>query len=191
VFGVAHILVKLNRYDEAEALQRKVLDTRRRVLGERHPDTVWSKQELARVAEHRGGPDHEAEAIALFREVIEARREVLGPDHFDTLRAMQELGNMHLRARQLPEAEEVYRAELEGWKRALGEDDAGTITCESTLGEAIARRGDFDAGLTMLEDAKARMERQHGNMMQDAHWIRWRVVVARKARDKGSWDGVE
>ncbi|WP_406673533.1 tetratricopeptide repeat protein [Nonomuraea sp. N2-4H] len=72
---LAFLLFGLGRLDEAETELRAVLEVRRRVFGEEHPDTLTSRGNLASVLGNLGRLE---EAEAGHRAVLEARRRVLG-----------------------------------------------------------------------------------------------------------------
>ena len=69
------------KYAEAEPLYRNALAIRRRVLGEDHPDTATSYNNLALPPRGQG---KYAEAEPLYRKALAIRRGVLGEDHPDT-----------------------------------------------------------------------------------------------------------
>ena len=72
------MLGKMGRLEEAEALFRQTLETRRQVIGPEHPATLANIQGLAEVVAARGRRD---EAEALLRSCLEIQRRTLGPDH--------------------------------------------------------------------------------------------------------------
>ena len=55
------------RYDKAEPLRLETLETRKRVLGEDHPDTLWLIYSIANVGALRGQP---GEAFRLLRQAL-------------------------------------------------------------------------------------------------------------------------
>jgi tetratricopeptide (TPR) repeat protein len=69
---------KQGRYAEAEPLYLETLETRKRVLGDDHPDTVVSMNGLAKLYQILGRYD---EAEPLYLETLETRKRVLGDDH--------------------------------------------------------------------------------------------------------------
>ena len=76
------------RTGEAAALQEEVLQKRRRILGEEHPDTLRSMNNLALTYSDQG---RTGEAAALQEEVLQKQRRILGEEHPDTLRSMNNL----------------------------------------------------------------------------------------------------
>ncbi|MCD8353635.1 MAG: tetratricopeptide repeat protein, partial [Clostridiales bacterium] len=73
---------------QAEECHRKALDIHRRVLGEDHPDTAMSYNNLGVVYEHQKKYD---EAVELYRKAWKIWQKTLGPEHPDTKRAIRNL----------------------------------------------------------------------------------------------------
>src|SRR5947207_8686519 len=75
---------KQSRSDEAEQLEVQVLELRKTVLGEKHPDTIRAMANLASTWRKQGRSD---EAEQLEAQVLELRKTVLGEKHPDTILA--------------------------------------------------------------------------------------------------------
>ena len=73
---------------ERESRCRRPHEFRKKVLGEKHLDTIQSMADLA-VTYHAQGRYEEAEKIVV--EVLGLRRDVLGEQHPDPLQAMHDL----------------------------------------------------------------------------------------------------
>jgi hypothetical protein len=69
------------RWKEAEELEVQVMQMRKRVLGDEHPDTLTSMANLAFTLQSQAC--HE-EALALTERCFQLRRRVLGEQHPDT-----------------------------------------------------------------------------------------------------------
>jgi hypothetical protein len=67
---------------------------RQKVIGEEHPETVWTMAKLAETYRHKGRID---EAVALQEKVLEIRRRQLGDTHPETLTAMRSLAENYSR----------------------------------------------------------------------------------------------
>ncbi|KAI5791509.1 P-loop containing nucleoside triphosphate hydrolase protein [Pyronema domesticum] len=111
---------------EAQELEEKVLEVRRRTLGEEHPDTLRGMQCLAITYKELGGRLKEVQELE--EKVLEVRRRTLGEEHPDTLRDMQclaitykELGG------RLKEVQELEEKVLEVRRRTLGEEHPDTL----------------------------------------------------------------
>ncbi|KAF8248362.1 hypothetical protein K440DRAFT_548622, partial [Wilcoxina mikolae CBS 423.85] len=75
---------------EAEELEVKVLPMRKEVLGESHPDTLQSMENLADTQSVRG---RWKEAVELYAQLVNMSKETLGETHHYTLRRIQKLEN--------------------------------------------------------------------------------------------------
>ncbi|HEY6310673.1 MAG TPA: tetratricopeptide repeat protein, partial [Streptosporangiaceae bacterium] len=99
------------------------LARRRRVLGEDHPDTLTSADNLAmilgRVGEHRA-------ARELGEDTLARRRGVLGEDHPDTLTAAFILAAELSELGEYQAARELAKDILARRRRVLGEDHPDT-----------------------------------------------------------------
>lgn len=103
------VLTRLDRLDEAEPLLREALATRRRVLGERHADTIVSLNELGLLLREK---EAYGEAEQLLREALELRKAVHGPGHSKVAVSLVNLG-LVLQARGMyEEAEHSYEEAL-------------------------------------------------------------------------------
>ena len=69
------------KYPQAEALFAKVLEARRRVLGESNPDTLKTMDALAGLYRIQG---KYLDAEPMLTKAVEGRRRVLGEQHPDT-----------------------------------------------------------------------------------------------------------
>ncbi|KAF1969170.1 hypothetical protein BU23DRAFT_477821 [Bimuria novae-zelandiae CBS 107.79] len=78
------------RWKEAEELGEQVMETRKRVQGETHPDTLDSMDDLVFIWK---GQDRNEEAIAMMKECVRLRERVIGPDHQLTSDARTVLNN--------------------------------------------------------------------------------------------------
>ena len=73
--NLARLAGKAGRYAEAERLYRTVLDDRRRILGDDHPDTLATRHRLARIIGQRG---RYGEAEELCHQVLADQRRLAG-----------------------------------------------------------------------------------------------------------------
>ena len=116
---------------EAEALYRKTLELRSKVLGAEHPDTLISMNNLAILLADRQEDEWFQDASALQRIVLDVRKKVLGEESPDTLRSMHNLALVFARnykRRDLSaEAEALQRRVLELRQKVLGEEDPDTL----------------------------------------------------------------
>jgi len=110
-------LMRQKRVDEAAPLLTEVLETRQRVLGEDHPETLTSHANVGWVywarGNLRGAEPH-------YRQTMEGRLRVLGEDHPHTLLVMGQYANLLKRLGNKEEAEKVEGRITEIRERASG-----------------------------------------------------------------------
>jgi hypothetical protein len=109
---------KLSIFEKADAHLSASLETRRRLLGDEHPDTLATQRALGvlRVSQFR-----EPEGEDLLNKVIAVQERTLGPVHEETLKTLNELfGVRSLAAQRIRAAAEWQRvlAQLEQTARA-------------------------------------------------------------------------
>jgi tetratricopeptide (TPR) repeat protein len=97
---------KSGQLDEAEPLFKEALDTRRRVLGDTHPDTLSSINNMASLYKAKGKYDL---AEPLFKDALDVRRRVLGDTHPDTLISIYDTANLYKAKGEYDLAEPLYK----------------------------------------------------------------------------------
>ncbi len=122
--GAAYASLGFDR--EAKPHFERALEIRRRLLGERNPDTLSSMMAAAPYL-----PDREHEA--LLRKAMEGRRRVLGPTHADTLLSINALGQFTMSQRRYQETEMLFREALEGQRLTTGEESQATLESMNDL----------------------------------------------------------
>ena len=115
---------------EAETLGIQVLDTRKKVLGVEHPDTIRTMGNLAGTYQCLG---KYTEAEKLEIQALDATNRVLGVEHADTIRAMGNLATTYQQLGKYTEAEKLEIQVLDARNRILGREHAGTIRAMASL----------------------------------------------------------
>jgi eukaryotic-like serine/threonine-protein kinase len=133
---------------EAEALERKLMEMQRRVLGADHPDTLATVGELAFTLCQR--KDTCEEGVRLDQKVLEKQKRVLGPEHRYTLVTMDNLAIALAEAGSLAEAEKLQKESLEIHLRVFGPENLSTVNAMLNLGE-------FERDLGRFQDAKKQL----------------------------------
>ena len=93
---------------DAEPLFRETLERRRAKLGDAHPDTLASANNLAALLQVQGnldavsgGLEDVSESLALYREALAGRRAALGDAHPHTLASLHNIYYMNHLMREL------------------------------------------------------------------------------------------
>ncbi|MBS0197004.1 MAG: serine/threonine protein kinase [Planctomycetes bacterium] len=129
--AIANLYITVGLHDAAFPLQEGALITRRRVLGEEHPDTLTSISNMGFLLDEQGKL---AEAEPYYHEALEKSRRVLGEEHPSTLTSISNMGALLQAQGKLSEAEPYYREALEKRRRVLGEEHPDTLTSINLMG---------------------------------------------------------
>ncbi|KAJ7854241.1 hypothetical protein B0H13DRAFT_1189095 [Mycena leptocephala] len=141
-FGVQYGMIYWSAgwYEEAKEFVLAVLEQRKQVLGDDHPDTLLAMGNLASTYQHLG-KFQRAEELEVV--VLEKRKQVLGDDHSDTLWAMGSLASTYKHLGKFQQAEELEVIVLEKRKRVLGDDHPDTLLAMSNLASTYQKLGEF------------------------------------------------
>ncbi|KAH8729862.1 P-loop containing nucleoside triphosphate hydrolase protein, partial [Ilyonectria robusta] len=99
----------LGKYQNAEGLYQDTLALGRQVLGDKHPRTLTSMNNLAVVLQSQGKYE---EAEAMHRKTLALTRQVLGDEHLYTLTSISNLAGVLQSQGKYEEAEAMHRKTL-------------------------------------------------------------------------------
>jgi CHAT domain-containing protein/tetratricopeptide (TPR) repeat protein len=106
-------------YARAEALDKRSLEIRRKVLGENHPSYAQSLNNLALVYQHMG--DY-ARAEPLCKKASEVWRKVVGENHPDYATSLNNLAGLYQAKGDYARAEGLYEQAIEIFRKAVGQN---------------------------------------------------------------------
>ncbi|KAF2245690.1 kinesin light chain [Trematosphaeria pertusa] len=138
VWKCAMTLLSDGRYNEAEELFVQVMETRKRVLGDEHPDTLTSMANLASTYRNQG---RWKEAEELQAKDLEICSRVLGDKHLDTLTSMANLASTYWNQGRWKEAEELEVQVMGTFKRVLGDEHPDTLNSMANLASTYRNQG--------------------------------------------------
>ncbi|KAJ7448149.1 hypothetical protein FB451DRAFT_766280 [Mycena latifolia] len=127
-------------FSQAVELEKIVLNRRRELLGENHPDTLSTMANLAVSYSEMG---QSPEAAELEKVVMNRQMELLGENHPDTLGTMGNLAIRYGQMGQFPEAAELQKVVLNKHTELLGEDHPDTLTTMGNLAISYSEMGQF------------------------------------------------
>lgn len=131
---------KLGDYPAAQSQLERALEIRRRILGEEHPDTLVSMNNLAGL--FRDQREY-ARAEPLLETTLEVNRRIRGEEHPDTLLSMNNLALLYRDQGQFARAEPLFVAALEGCRRVRGEEHPDTLKTMNNLALLYKNQGQF------------------------------------------------
>ncbi|QGA15967.1 hypothetical protein EYB26_003634 [Talaromyces marneffei] len=152
-------LYLMGKFEEAEAMHRRALVGREKVLGAEHPDTLSSVGYLGLVLESQGKYE---EAEAMHRRALASREKVLGAEHPDTLISVSYLGLVLESQGKYEEAEAMHQRALTGSEKALGAEHPHTLTSVSNLGLVLQSQGKYEEAEAMHQQALTGREKVLG-----------------------------
>ncbi|KAM0347007.1 hypothetical protein ACHAP4_011526 [Fusarium culmorum] len=138
---VSGFLYDRGRWKEKEPVDKRALNLRREVLGEKHADTIRSMADLA-TTYHEQGRYNKAEPMKV--EALQFRREVLGEKHPDTMKSMADLADTYYSQGRYNEAEEITVKVLDLRRELLGEKHPDTISSMRDLATTYNTQGRYN-----------------------------------------------
>jgi tetratricopeptide (TPR) repeat protein len=136
------------RWNEAEELQVQEMQTRKRVLGDEHPSTLTSMNNLALTYRDQG---RWKEAEELQVQVMQTTKRVLGDEHPDTLTSMNNLASMYSNQGRWKEAEELQVQVMQTRKRVLGDEHPDTLTSMNNLAITLELQSRHKEALALID----------------------------------------
>ncbi|MFE6825947.1 FxSxx-COOH system tetratricopeptide repeat protein, partial [Streptomyces sp. NPDC057690] len=122
---------------------------RQRVLGEEHPDTLVTRNDLAGAYQSAGDLRR---AITLYEETLSDRVRLLGEEHPDALVSRNDLAGAYQWAGDLRRAITLYEETLSDRVRLLGEEHLDTLVTRHNLAGAYQSAGDLRRAITLYEE---------------------------------------
>ncbi len=147
-------------YEDATVLARQQLEIRRRMLGDDHPKTLISLENLGISLENQG---KYSEAEPYLREAMAGCRRVLGNDHPNTLEAIKNLGGLLQKQGHFSAAEPYLREAMAGCRRVLGNDNPNTLEAISGMGVLLGDQGKYVEAAACYREALTGRRRVLGN----------------------------
>jgi tetratricopeptide (TPR) repeat protein len=127
-----------------------VLETRRRTLGVKHPDSLQSMFDLAAALQAQG---KYGEAEPLYAESVDGSREAIGREHRLTLARMERLAAVRMLVGKYDQSAALYTEVLEIRRRVTGGEAAETVSDMVALGAVLDRLRNFREAEPLLREA--------------------------------------
>jgi hypothetical protein len=136
------------RYNAAGQLFVGVIETRKRVLGDKHPDTLSSMANLASTYWNQG---RWREAEDLEVKVVEKTKRVLGDEHPFTLSSMGNLASTYSNQGRWREAKELEVQVMETRKRVFGDEHPDTLISMDNFAHALWSHSCHKEAIALME----------------------------------------
>jgi CHAT domain-containing protein/tetratricopeptide (TPR) repeat protein len=172
-------LYQQGKYRDAERSCREALEIRRKVLGEEHPDTAASYNNVAVCLQDQG---QHGKALPLYEKALTIRRKVLGEEHpstgtsYNNVAACLDAQGQHGKALPLFEKALTIRRKL------LGEEHPHTAESYNNVAACLNAQGQHGKALPLYEKALTIRRKVLGEEHPDTAlsynnvaWCLWRL----------------
>ncbi|MFJ8359301.1 tetratricopeptide repeat protein [Streptomyces sp. NPDC093984] len=145
-------------------LRQAILDHRVRSLGDAHPNTLASRNNLGAAYQAAGNLK---QAIPLLETTLTNCEQVLGKTHHGTLITRNNLAVAYQTAGNYTCAIPLFEAALAHSEQALGDTHPDTLTSRNNLGRAYQEVGHFKRAIPLFEATLTQREEILGNTHPD------------------------
>jgi Flp pilus assembly protein TadD/regulator of replication initiation timing len=153
-------LYQQGKYNEAIPLAEKALAIFKKVLGDNHPDTATSLNNLAALYQSQG---RYSEAEPLYQQALAIRKKQLGDNHPDTATSLNNLAGLYRSQGRYAEAEPLYQQALAIRKKQLGDNHPDTASSLNNLAELYDSQGRYAEAEPLYKEALTIWKQQLGD----------------------------
>ncbi|WP_419548321.1 CHAT domain-containing protein [Microcystis sp.] len=153
-------LYQQGKYNEAIPLAEQALAIRKQQLGDNHPDTATSLNNLAALYESQG---RYSEAEPLYKQALAIRKQQLGDNHPDTAQSLNNLAELYESQGRYSEAEPLYKEALAIRKQQLGDNHPSTASSLNNLAVLYESQGRYSEAEPLYKQALAIWKQQLGD----------------------------
>ncbi|KAE9405899.1 TPR-like protein [Gymnopus androsaceus JB14] len=147
--ALAQVFEDSGFWSQSEKLREQVLQLLKQVIGDQHPDTLFSMANLA-VTYHKCGKLELAEKLE--EEVLQLRKQVIGDRHPDTLNSMANLAGTYRKCGKLELAEKLEEEVLQLRKQVIGDRHPDTLISMANLAVTYRKCGKLELAEKLGEE---------------------------------------
>ena len=159
-------------------LLEAIVAQREQVLGDTHPETLASRNNLAHAYQSAGDLKR---AIPLYEANLAQCEQVLGDTHPNTLMSRNNLAGAYEFAGDLGRAVPLFEATLAQRERILGDTHPDTLMSRNNLAGAYREAGDLGRAIPLYEATLAQCEQALGDTHPDTLASRNNLAYAYRA----------
>ncbi|MCI0388418.1 MAG: tetratricopeptide repeat protein [Acidobacteria bacterium] len=148
--NLAVLYKDFGKYQEAEALFKRVLEMQGRMLGKEHPDFAKSLDDLGLLYEKLG--DYRA-SEAFCGQAFEIRRVIFGERHPDFVESLKSLASIQYRKGDYATAAKLYMQAMRIWGEIAGQTNLGYALFLNNLALQYQELGNFATAEELYKQA--------------------------------------
>ena len=141
ISDIARLLECVAEYDKAKELYKKALEISEGILGEEHPETATSYNNLAEIYVRKGEYDNAEE---LHKKSLEIREGIWGEEHPATATGYNNLACVYMLQEKYDKAEKLYKKSLAIRQGVWGEEHLVTSESYNNLAYVYMVREKYD-----------------------------------------------
>jgi tetratricopeptide (TPR) repeat protein len=146
--GLAKVLWRREKLEEAATIDGKILEAMTRTLGKEHSETLDVMGDLSLILWSQGNVK---QAVVIEEEIVDTKIRILGEEHRGTLRSMANLAEFLRTLGKLERAAALQEKILEVRLRTLGEKHVDTLSDTANLALTYCDQGKLEQAAAMLE----------------------------------------
>ncbi len=147
---LARIYERWGKYEKAFPFYQQALDIRKKILGDDHPTTAASLNNMGGLLESMG--EYEG-ARPFFQQALDIYKKVLGDDHPDTAISLNNMGYLLQAMGDYEGARPFHEQALDIHKKVLGDDHPHTATSLNNMGVLLQAMGDLQGARPFVQQA--------------------------------------
>ncbi|MBE9246697.1 tetratricopeptide repeat protein [Microcystis aeruginosa LEGE 00239] len=153
-------LYQQGKYNEAIPLAEQALAIRKKVLGDNHPNTARSLNNLASLYQNQG---RYSEAEPLYKQALAIKKQQLGDNHPSTATSLNNLAELYRVQGRYSEAEPLYQQALAIRRKQLGDNHSDTAESLNNLAALYKSQGRYSEAEPIYKQALAIFKQQLGD----------------------------
>ena len=147
-------------YVEALEWYQRALEGKEKALGNDHPSTLSTVNNMASVFDNQG---EYHKALKWYQRALDGMEKTLGNDHPDTLTAVHNMASVFDNQGKYHKALEWYQRALDGREKAVGNDHPDTLTTVHNMASVFDDQGKYIKALEWYQRALDGREKGLGN----------------------------
>jgi tetratricopeptide (TPR) repeat protein len=159
LYAAGTFLILLGQYELSEKMTLITLETRQRLLGPEHPDSLHTMNQHAMILQTRGKYE---EAEEVYKHVLATRRRLLGTEHNEILTSMNNLASVYSDIGQLEKSEELNAEVIKLSKKVLGPEHSHTLVPMNNQVCLYIRQGRFEDAVQLGREVAEKRNKLFG-----------------------------